>query len=135
MGARRILLVEDEPASRDGLARLLADDGFDVCTVASGRAALERLPGFAPDTILCDYYLADLTGLQVLRRVRALSSIPVVFILMTAGCGGAEMEGILRREADHFLHKPLDLRLLRELLSAPPPRPRAVSVDAGPGAG
>jgi CheY-like chemotaxis protein len=136
MGARRILIVEDEPAARDGLARLLAEDGYEVCTVGSGQAALARLVDFAPDTVLCDYYLADLTGLQVLRRARSLGNFPVTFILTTAGCGGVEMEALLRSEADHFLFKPLDLPALREILrgARPAAAQRGIVVDAGPGA-
>jgi CheY-like chemotaxis protein len=131
MAARRILLIEDEPAARDGLARLLADEGFLVRTVGSGHAAIEQLGRLRPDTVVCDFYLSDLTGLQVLRAVRSSANFPVTFIVITAGCGGAEMEETLRREADFFLQKPLDLDLLcRVLRQDPPIRIVRAAIDA-----
>jgi len=114
--ARRILLIEDETSALDALSSLLAEDGYTVCTATTGRAGLERLRDFRPDTVVCDFYLPDIDGLQVLRRTRATAQTPVVFILITAGCGGVESEAALRREADFFFQKPLDLARFRRVL-------------------
>ena len=117
MAAQRILVIEDEAGARDALGDLLADEGYAVCTAASGTAGLERMQEFRPDTILCDYYLPDLNGLEVLReaRSRALGA-RITFIAVTAECGGPENEATLRREADFFLSKPVDLSRLQRVL-------------------
>lgn len=120
MAARRILLIEDEPGAREALQSLLADDGYTVLTAGSGQTGLAMLPEFRPDTIVCDFYLPDINGLQVLRAVR--SSWPgddVTFIVITAGGAGEEAENALRREADLFLQKPIDLNTFRRALQQP----------------
>ncbi|MBW3572231.1 MAG: response regulator, partial [Gemmatimonadetes bacterium] len=71
---------------------------------------------FRPDTVVCDFYLPDIDGLQVLRAVRSLSESGITVIVITAGCGGEEAEKTLRREADFFFQKPLDLRRFRDVL-------------------
>lgn len=116
MAARRILLIEDEPGAREALGSLLAEEGYTVCTAASGALGLERLREFRPDTVVCDFYLPDTDGLQILRRVREGHVEPVTFIIITAGCGGAEAEQLLQREADFFFQKPIDLTRFRNVL-------------------
>jgi DNA-binding response OmpR family regulator len=118
MGARRILVIEDEAGAREALGSLLHDEGYTVCTAPDGRGGLERMGDFRPDTVVCDFYLPDIDGLQVIRSVRELGEGPVTVIVITAGCGGEESEAILRREADHFFKKPLDLRRFRAVLES-----------------
>lgn len=115
MAAPRILLIEDEAGARDALGSLLAEDGYVVCTAATGQAGLECLPHFRPDTVVCDFSLPDVDGLQVLRQTRALAR-DVAFIFLTADCGGGEAERLLRAEADFFFPKPLDLARFRRVL-------------------
>ena len=122
MAARRILLIEDEPGAREALESLLSDDGYAVCSAGTGRTGLERLRDFRPDTVICDFYLPDIDGLQVLRAARAGSPSEVTFIVITAGGAGEETEKALRREADVFLQKPIDLSTFRRALQGPPRR-------------
>jgi two-component system, NtrC family, response regulator HydG len=132
MAAQRILVIEDETGAREALQSLLVEDGYTVCTAESGRRGLQRLREFRPDTVVCDFYLPDTDGLQVLRQIRASGEPEVTVIVITAGCGGEERETVLRREADYFLTKPLDLGRFRDVLQAahgdPPP-----SVNGGNG--
>lgn len=116
MAAQRILVIEDEPAARDALGSLLAEEGYEVCTADTGRKGLERLRDFRPDTVVCDYYLPDMDGLQILRQVRSAFKDAIVFIFITAASGGHEVESVLRREADFFFRKPLDLSSFRRAL-------------------
>jgi CheY-like chemotaxis protein len=128
MAAKRILVIEDESGARDALQSLLAEEGYLVETAESGARGLERVRDFRPDTVVCDFYLPDTDGLQVLRAVRSRAGGRVTFIVITAGCGGEEAERTLRREADFFFQKPLDLPRFRSALQrggraeAPPAR-------------
>ena len=109
MAAERILVIEDEVGARTALASLLAEEGFNVRTAATGARGLEQLREFEPDTVVCDFRLPDTTGLQVLRAARATSGDALTFIVITADCGGMECEQELRREADFFFRKPVNL--------------------------
>jgi len=115
--SRRILLIEDEPGARDALASLLLEDGHAVRTAACGRDGIRCFEEFNPDTVLCDVLLPDISGLQVLRETRALARGRVFFIIVTAGGSPEVEERALRREADRFIDKPVDLRWLRRALS------------------
>lgn len=116
MAAERILVIEDEAAAREALKSLLDEEGYTVVTADTGRRGLERVTDFHPDTVVCDFYLPDIDGLQVVRAVRALSDHGITVIVITAGCGGEEAEKTLRNEADFFFQKPLDLRRFRDVL-------------------
>lgn len=124
MAAKRILVIEDETGARTALESLLAEEGYTVRTAADGRAGLECLRDFRPDTVVCDVRLPDINGLQVLRRTRTLADADVVFIIVTAGGTSRDVEEALRREADLFIEKPIDLdrfrRYLRQILPPPP---------------
>jgi two-component system nitrogen regulation response regulator NtrX len=116
MAAERILVIEDEAGAREALKSLLDEEGYTVATAENGLRGLERLSEFHPDTVVCDFYLPDIDGLQVLRAVRSLSEQGITVIVITAGCGGEEAERTLRREADFFFQKPLDLHRFRDVL-------------------
>ena len=110
-------MIEDEIAAMEALVNLLIDEGFDVVGAPTGAEGLAAYPVFRPDFIFCDYQLPDLTGLEVLRRIRAISSRGR-FILLTSGVGDPQCERSLRSEADGFLVKPLDLAQLHDALAA-----------------
>jgi len=116
MAAQRILLIEDEPGAREALESLLSEEGYTVATAENGEKGLIQLRDFHPDTVVCDFYLPDTDGLQILRRVRDVAGRAVTFIVITAGCGGEDAETLLQREADFFFQKPLDLVRFRHAL-------------------
>ena len=113
MAAKRILLIEDEAGAREAMESLLSEEGYQVCAADTGARGLAALYDFHPDTVVCDFRLPDTDGLQVLRHVRRAAGRGVTFIVMTAGCGGADAERALEREADFFFRKPIDLPRLR----------------------
>jgi CheY-like chemotaxis protein len=90
---------------------------------------LERLSDFHPDTVVCDFYLPDIDGLQVVRAIRSGAVQGITVIVITAGCGGEEAERTLRSEADFFFQKPLDLRRFRDVLQTGAP-PRSTGAGA-----
>jgi len=109
----RVLLVEDQESTRDGLAEALAIAGYLVDRFDSGGRALEYLvSGPEPDVILLDLYLrSDMDGWQFAEKVKAsprAAGIPIV--AMT----GARLEDQERHLAgfDAFFLKPLELRSL-----------------------
>jgi DNA-binding response OmpR family regulator len=117
VATERILVIEDETGARTALERLLTEEGFSVRTAATGARGLEQIRDFQPDTVVCDFRLPDTTGLQVLRAARAVSPENLTFIVLTAECGGAESEQALRREADFFFKKPIDLSTFYRVIS------------------
>lgn len=79
----KVLVVDDSVSVRKAVERLLAPRGMAVASCASGNEALARLPGEAPDLLICDLLLPDLDGYEIcrwLRQVPALAATPVLFI-------------------------------------------------------
>ena len=103
----KILLVEDEDAIAEPLADGLRREGFDVERVATGGAALEA---GAADVVLLDLRLPDMDGLDVCRRLRERSDVPI--IVVTARGEEADRVVGLELGADDYVVKPFGLREL-----------------------
>jgi len=108
MESARVLVVDDEPMVRDVLARYLAREGFAVDVAADGREALDRYVEGPPDLVLLDLMLPTIDGYEVFRRMRELSSTPV--IMLTAR--GEQTDRIVGLElgADDYVAKPFSPR-------------------------
>ena len=103
----RILVVEDEDAIAEPLVDGLRREGFDVERAATGGAALEAAE---PDLVLLDLRLPDTDGLDVCRRLRERSSVPI--IVVTARGEEADRVVGLELGADDYVVKPFGLREL-----------------------
>jgi len=103
----KILLVEDEDAIAEPLADGLRREGFDVERVATGGAALDA---GAADVVLLDLRLPDMDGLDVCRRLRERSDVPI--IVVTARGEEADRVVGLELGADDYVVKPFGLREL-----------------------
>jgi two-component system, OmpR family, KDP operon response regulator KdpE len=79
-GGARILVVDDEIEIVRALERSLAAHGFEVFTAGSGEEALEAISHHRPDVILLDLGLPSMSGLEVIRRVRAQSNLPIIVL-------------------------------------------------------
>src|SRR3954467_7983539 len=78
----RILIVDDHPLTRDALAGLLAQNGFDVVGQAgSGEEAVARAAELTPDIVLLDLSMPEMSGLEALPRVRAAAPNAEVVVL------------------------------------------------------
>ena len=86
-----VLLVEDDPAAREGLELALRRLGYGVRCVVTGEAALDGLSGAAADVVVLDVMLPGLDGLEVCRRLRRRSEVPV--IMLTARSGDLDIVG------------------------------------------
>ena len=102
-----ILVVEDEDAIADPLVAGLRREGYDVSRVATGEAALEASPA---DLVLLDLRLPDIDGLDVCRRLREHSRVPI--IVLTARGEEADRVVGLELGADDYVVKPYGLREL-----------------------
>jgi DNA-binding NarL/FixJ family response regulator len=84
--APSILLVDDHPLTREGLAALLAGHGFDVVGQASdGREAIDLVGELQPDVVLLDLSMPELDGLEALPRLRAEAPDCEVVVLTASG--------------------------------------------------
>lgn len=106
----KILIVEDDSGISDFVKLELEHEGFETQVASTGRQALEKFESFAPNMILLDVMLPELSGLEVLRRIRKNSNVPV--ILVTArGETYDRVEG-LNAGADDYLAKPFEIEEL-----------------------
>lgn len=125
----QILVVDDEPVFRDTLAFNLRRDGFDVVTAADGPAAVDAFHAAAPDLILLDLMLPGISGIEVCKRVRESSSVPI--IMVTAKDDEIDKVVGLEVGADDYLTKPYSYRELlariRAVLRRSTPEPAAVA--------
>lgn len=105
---KRILIVDDEPVVVEVLQRYLVRDGFEVSSAADGSEALRIAERWAPDLIVLDLMLPVVDGLEVCKRIRRQSSVPI--IMVTAK--GEESDRIVGLEvgADDYVVKPFSPR-------------------------
>jgi len=102
----RVLVVEDEPAARAGLVAILEADGYKVWAVGDGDSALDAASAFEPDLALLDGALPDTDGVEVARRLRQASNLPIIFV--TAADSAQDIHDGFRMGADDYILKPFD---------------------------
>jgi DNA-binding NarL/FixJ family response regulator len=101
----RILIVDDHPLTRDALAGLLAQNGFDVVGVAAGgEEAIALAAELAPDLVLLDLSMPEMDGLAALPRVREAAPAAEVVVL-TASEDEANLLGAIKGGAAGYLLK------------------------------
>jgi two-component system response regulator RegX3 len=122
----RVLVVEDERAIAEPLAEGLRREGFEVEWASTGSAALEAAEA---DVVLLDLRLPDMDGLDVCRRLRDRSDVPI--IVVTAR--GEESDRVVGLElgADDYVVKPFGLRELIARIRAVTRRGRTTARDDG----
>jgi DNA-binding response OmpR family regulator len=111
-----ILLVDDEDSVQKLLAYPLERDGFRVVSARDGEEALERFAAEQVDLVVLDLMLPKLDGLEVCKRLRAQSSVPI--IMLTAR--DDELDKVLGLElgADDYITKPFSIREFRSRVRA-----------------
>ena len=108
--ATRVLVVDDEPTVREVVVGYLRRDGHEVSEAADGNVALEMLEGETPDLVVLDMMLPGVNGLDILRRVRSTSDIPV--IMLPARTEESDRVAGLELGADDYVMKPFSPREL-----------------------
>ncbi len=113
----RLLVVDDEPAVREALQRILEHDGYAVEVAADGREAVRRQLAAPADAILLDVLMPELDGLEACRRIRASGDRTPVLMLTARDDVGDRVAG-LEAGADDYLPKPFALEELLARLRA-----------------
>ncbi|MEW2357361.1 response regulator transcription factor [Spirillospora sp. NPDC029432] len=106
----RVLVVDDDPTVAEVVARYLARDGHDVACAADGPQALRDARAHPPDLVVLDLMLPGMDGLEVCRRLRETSAVPIVMLTAL----GAETDRLVGLEtgADDYVTKPFSPREL-----------------------
>ncbi len=110
MTGTKVLVVDDEPTVREVVVSYLRRDGHEVSEAADGNIALEMLEAETPDLVVLDMMLPGVNGLDILRRVRSTSNIPV--IMLTARAEESDRVAGLELGADDYVVKPFSPREL-----------------------
>lgn len=110
---KRILVVDDEKNIRALFRDELEEDGYEVETAGSGQEALDKVAERAPDLIVLDIRMEDMTGLEVLEQVRRdHEQLPV--IMCTAVRGLQDDFTVWDSKVSDYITKPVDLDVLKE---------------------
>ena len=115
----KVLVIEDEESYRQALSSGLRREGFDVALAEDGAAGLRLFGEYQPDIVLLDMLLPGMHGIEVCRRMRALSAVPIVMVSAV----DSELDVVLGLElgASGYVTKPFRLRELVARMQRHPP--------------
>lgn len=128
MSTPTVLIVEDEPSFVEALRIGLGREGFRVEVARDGLEALEMFDVVDPDVVLLDVMLPKVSGLDVCRRLRLRSTVPIVMVTAKGG----EIDTVVGLEvgADDYVTKPYRIReLVARIRAVMRRRPRQRSAD------
>ncbi len=110
MSKETILVVDDEPKLVDVVRAYLENDGYRVVSASDGREALVQFHQAQPDLIILDLMLPEIDGLEVCRRIRRESQVPIIMLTARA----EEVDELLGLElgADDYITKPFSPRAI-----------------------
>ena len=115
----RILIVDDDKDMLDVLAFKLTQAGYEVVGVSDGQAALESIESNPPRLVILDYMMSGLSGLDVLRRVRANDATKnLAVILLTGRTGDSDVDAAFAIGANDYITKPVSPRELLHRVNA-----------------
>jgi CheY-like chemotaxis protein len=115
---KRILVIDDEQISREGVGEVLAEEGYEVALAADGHEAVALLASFLPDLILTDLQMPGLDGIGVLNHVKNVYPT-VLVIIFTADVTIDAQRKAERLGVQDYINKPLDFTdLLRRVARA-----------------
>ncbi|MDI4638956.1 MULTISPECIES: response regulator transcription factor [Halomonadaceae] len=115
----KVLVVDDEPNIVLSLEFLMQQAGFEVVTAEDGESALTRVAAATPDLVLLDISLPDISGFDVLERLRAMPALTrLPIIMLTAHGREVEREKGLALGADDYITKPFSTQALVDKVKA-----------------
>jgi DNA-binding response OmpR family regulator len=141
---RRVLIVDDDQGLRTVLAAALGDEGFTVTQAGDGAAGLRKFESEGADLLILDIMMPEMDGLEVCRRIRRKSAVPIVLL----SSRGDEVDRVtgLETGADDYVTKPFSTRELIARIraverrvapqpgaqgAAPPPAPTLAGATGG----
>jgi len=129
----RVLVVDDEPQITRVLRTVLSSQGYQVKTAAEGEAALSSFTEFRPELVITDLYMPHMDGVELCKRIRAMSSVPII-VLSVKGEERTKVEA-LDSGADDYVTKPFGidelLARVRAALRRGSSEAEVASFDAG----
>ncbi len=131
---RHILVVDDEPQITRVLRTTLSAQGYDLRVAGDGEAALQVLKDWTPDLVITDLAMPNMDGLELCRRLRASSQVPIL-VLSVRGQERMKVQA-LDAGADDYVTKPFSMtellaRVRAHLRRAPSPQPAQPIIDLG----
>jgi CheY-like chemotaxis protein len=113
----RILVVDDRPVALNATSRLLELEGHTVRSASTGHAAIRVAREFAPDLVLLDISLPDISGYEVFRRLKASDSLARTVFVALSGHGYEERIRARQVGFDDYLMKPFDIKEVDRLIA------------------
>src|ERR1700687_2450513 len=107
---RRILVVDDEPQITRVLRTSLSSQGYDIRVANDGETALEIMKDWTPDLVITDLSMPNMDGLELCRRLRAVTTIPII-VLSVRGEERTKVKA-LDAGADDYVTKPFGIEEL-----------------------
>ena len=131
----KVLVVDDEPQIRAFLRISLGAHGYQTVEAGRGEQAVQRCAVEQPDIVILDLGLPDIDGLEVVRRIREWSSVPILVLSVRAG--EADKVAALDAGAQDYVTKPFSIAelmarlraMLRDRARAGEPEPSEIVVD------
>jgi CheY-like chemotaxis protein len=118
MAGERVLIVDDNATSLKLAAFVVRASGYDVSIVADAESALDVIRQQHPDVILMDIHLPGISGLELVRRLRAdVASRDIIIIAVTAYAMKGDRERALEAGCDGYITKPIDTRTLPDAIA------------------
>lgn len=113
---RTVLVVDDEQRIAEAVAMNLELEGYQVITAGSGEEAIEKVTRDMPDLVILDVMMPEVDGFETLRRIREISTTPVI-MLTVRGDEGDKVRG-LDLGADDYMTKPFSPKELASRVRA-----------------
>ncbi len=132
MGASQetILVVDDDPLISNSIGYALKQEGYSVLLAGTGQAALEQVTQHRPDLVVLDVGLPDINGVEVCRRLRRSSGVPIMFLTARQ----EEVDKVVGLDAggDEYVTKPIGIAELTARVRALLRRSQMVSTRPAP---
>ena len=134
MAGRRILVVDDEPQITRVLRTTLSSHGYEIRVANDAEAAFDVVNDWSPELIVTDLSMPDISGIELTKRVRSKSEIPII-VLSVRGEERSKIEA-LDAGADDYVTKPFNMnellaRIRANLRRFSPPEPEEQQIKVG----
>ena len=108
----KVLVVDDDSLVRDLLCEILTEEGYSASGVSNGIEALEKLEAGRFDLVISDVEMPEMTGIELAREMRSISSVPLILMSGNATYDKKEILAL----ADYFLLKPFEFNDLLSIV-------------------